>query len=1072
MQYENISFFVSSTFIDMHYERDALHLEVMPRILPIAEKELCSVQLFDLRWGVDTSDLSEMESSEKVLRVCLNGIDRCHPFMIIILGDRYGWIPDTSNISDAMNEHGISEEFYNKSVTELEILYGLILNSNTDCYIYLREINYDQLDPSLTSIYRDNDPVHIEKLKLLKERLRTAYPDRVRNYQPTIDSESGQIVDSGNFADLVTTDIMNVLSLNDNSVNIDWQERELHSITRRMNTDNSDLVYRSSQIRRVLNALSENPLVVLRGTAGSGKTSLLGQLLETLKQDNMLVIPFLCGNSSYSSDLIGMLRYIAYTLENDLGIEHNLTPGESNQSAIDRWQTHLTELCHKSTKPILFLINAYNQLPQSEETSRLLWAPEGLGSAWKCIISALPDTEILRDHADVQLSILTEEERVLILNRQFQKHGKSLDNSVIQHIIKRSSSSNPLYLRLVLARLLMLYRTDFEQINRDSAELGSSMASINHYLTEVISSLPENVDELGLLILNHAAELAAKVVKGSRESLSKSLEFLSVSRYGLRLCDLETAVESTGTKWNALQFEWMRYFLDFCFTEQADGRINFSYNSLRDGILKANKSDINKNHSIIAKTLSQSTTDTSASDAFYHLFSWGADSAPSAEKLFMRTVDHANNTMAGAFRQSMYEFADIDEGRTFIDIFNNLSLTGKWYASVLVSQFADDIPESPTRLKMLMDTSLLCFNYLSNCPPMDELINSINTDISAGTYLRQWEDEAGFNLENSMLRTMLLTIAANAAEPLLGTDAAFKLYADATEEADRAYSLRKQEKRLYIAVNTPAIYVAYIKMADLCLRLEKINEGMDVCVRGIKALYSLSSQSLFSSESFDAPVTILQSLMANLSSANNSNSGDLLERAYNYAELNYQIHSSSESLNSLFYSETSYADYLYKSGEKIKALELFSNALNHINTLSSKYYSISTLLNKCATELTISRFFLDDNRSLSTHYAEIAKKTALEIIQLAPEDPRPRILLARAKTNLSALLLINSLQMQAADMLYQMLDELEPWLEVPCDRMFTEQKSEIMNICSSLLEILDEPDTAALCLEYEKLFNT
>ena len=128
MQRENISFFVSSTFNDMHLERDTLHLEVMPRIAPLAAEKFCSVQLLDLRWGVDTSNLSEKESAEKVLTVCLDGIDKCHPYMLILLGDRYGWIPPEENISDVLTEHSISAELFEKSVTELEIQYGLLLS--------------------------------------------------------------------------------------------------------------------------------------------------------------------------------------------------------------------------------------------------------------------------------------------------------------------------------------------------------------------------------------------------------------------------------------------------------------------------------------------------------------------------------------------------------------------------------------------------------------------------------------------------------------------------------------------------------------------------------------------------------------------------------------------------------------------------------------------------------------------------------------------------------------------------------------------------------------------------------
>ena len=52
----------------------------------------------DLRWGVDTLHLSEEESGKIVLKVCIDAIDRCVPFLVVFLGERYGWIPQKDTI--------------------------------------------------------------------------------------------------------------------------------------------------------------------------------------------------------------------------------------------------------------------------------------------------------------------------------------------------------------------------------------------------------------------------------------------------------------------------------------------------------------------------------------------------------------------------------------------------------------------------------------------------------------------------------------------------------------------------------------------------------------------------------------------------------------------------------------------------------------------------------------------------------------------------------------------------------------------------------------------------------------
>ena len=121
------SIFVSSTFRDMHGERDILHKRVMPELNEYASWYGESVSFCDLRWGVDTEDLESEEGSRKVLSVCLDEIDRCHPYMLVILGERYGWIPEPETMKESIkNRAGVSLEDLEKSVTALEIEYGAL----------------------------------------------------------------------------------------------------------------------------------------------------------------------------------------------------------------------------------------------------------------------------------------------------------------------------------------------------------------------------------------------------------------------------------------------------------------------------------------------------------------------------------------------------------------------------------------------------------------------------------------------------------------------------------------------------------------------------------------------------------------------------------------------------------------------------------------------------------------------------------------------------------------------------------------------------------------------------------
>ena len=1073
MRRDNISFFVSSTFNDMHLERDALHLEVMPRVAPLAARQRCSVQLLDLRWGVDTSRLDEREIARKVLKVCLDGIDNCHPFMIILLGDRYGWIPEQENVSDVIEEHHIDSDFFAKSVTELEIQYGLLMNQEAECFIYFREIDYDRLDPAAVPRYRDDDETRRKKLLRLKETLRAKYPSRIRTYHPQIDPDTGQLRSVSEFTRLVTEDIERILLTNDPVEEMSWQEKEWQAIEQLLSRADQSRIPRAAQTDNLLRAAKEHPLTILTGEAGSGKTMMLCQIERALQAQGCDHIAFFCGRSSYSSSVLSMQQYLAWQMEEKLGAAHIQRPGEVNaQTDTQRWQGYLGELCarwhRKFHKKMIFLIDALDQLPQSEETARFTWAPEGLGSTWLCIASAQPQTRILREYAPVQIGMLSQDERRRIITGQFARYGKSLDHSVTEKIISLPGSENPLYLRLILTRLLMLYRSDFEAINQAGVSVGA-MESINRYLIGILEGLPENAEELGASVMTYAAELSVDVLEGDKESLIHALELIAVSRSGIRLCDLEAAFRLEGYPWNSLQFEWLRYFLDFCFFEQSDGRINFSHDSLRTGLLDTAGTDLRSSHALLARTLSAGRDETALGDAFYHILHGGVELSGLLQNLFTRVADEKNNRLRDLFRQNAYDRADAGSSDTLRAILAHFTPEGLFYAAVMFQVFLDDRPETPERRVMLRDCAGMLREFLANPPSWDTLAAE-----ASGIYLRELEDEEGYALEIRSLLTQMLVIFADAVHTMESPDAALPYYREAVTYADRVYEMRAHSDRWYASF--PAVYIAYSRMADLCMRLTRPEEGIRTCQRGIRALRSLNRQILYTGEDTSAPDVLLQSQMIRLAGMTQDShlKEQVLQTARNAcaeAKIHYEVTPSAEALHTLFQAEAACADLLDDMGETQESLEYYERALLHAESLCAADYSLNSLMNRAAVLLNICVILLRNGSGLAQEYAERAEQAANEASRLSRDDPEGPILCAYARTIQCALLLKNSMSMQAADLCYELLDELEPWLEIRCEPSYTERKRMIMELCAAILDQLDEPDTAALCREYERRFR-
>src|SRR5580704_8959653 len=105
VQWQSRALFVSSTFEDMNVERDHLQQFVFPELEERLRAQRTHLTYVDLRWGAETTSASDREAKEAVvLKVCLSEIDRCRPYFIVLLGERYGWVPPIARVEAAANE--------------------------------------------------------------------------------------------------------------------------------------------------------------------------------------------------------------------------------------------------------------------------------------------------------------------------------------------------------------------------------------------------------------------------------------------------------------------------------------------------------------------------------------------------------------------------------------------------------------------------------------------------------------------------------------------------------------------------------------------------------------------------------------------------------------------------------------------------------------------------------------------------------------------------------------------------------------------------------------------------------
>jgi telomerase protein component 1 len=77
--WKTVRVFISSTFRDMHAERDWLVKRVFPALRERLEKHCVHLVDIDLRWGIT----EEEAQHDQVLDLCLQQTDECRPFVTV-----------------------------------------------------------------------------------------------------------------------------------------------------------------------------------------------------------------------------------------------------------------------------------------------------------------------------------------------------------------------------------------------------------------------------------------------------------------------------------------------------------------------------------------------------------------------------------------------------------------------------------------------------------------------------------------------------------------------------------------------------------------------------------------------------------------------------------------------------------------------------------------------------------------------------------------------------------------------------------------------------------------------------
>ena len=191
MKWEYAKIFISSSFIDMHAERDYLIKKVFPELEEWCEKYKIHLSTVDLRWGVP-----EDAPQDSTIEKCLLNIDETRPFFLCFLAQRRGWIPDFNNdISKETEErYGDIAKYEGRSATEMEIEHAL-LHPLKDFMVNTKDNTPKEYLPTTHSLFFIRDKSSLNDITDAQKRVYT-------NYE-LVDVEKGEFdVETAKFVNL------------------------------------------------------------------------------------------------------------------------------------------------------------------------------------------------------------------------------------------------------------------------------------------------------------------------------------------------------------------------------------------------------------------------------------------------------------------------------------------------------------------------------------------------------------------------------------------------------------------------------------------------------------------------------------------------------------------------------------------------------------------------------------------------------------------------------------------------------------------------------------------------------
>ena len=192
----------------------------------------------------------------------------------------------------------------------------------------------------------------------------------------------------------------------------------------------------------------------------------------------------------------------------------------------------------------------------------------------KVLLTVAESGSSLPDAVQYRIPPLGDEDRKDVIDRVLLNNGKRLSDAVCHVLFQKENSRNPLFLYLAANHLCLMDEEDYNWIG----QFEDFMEGTNRRQSEIVNQFPDDLEQMAAETLRKSS----RVIQSA--AVDRCMDYLSVSRHGLRSMDLEQLLNREGLRFVPLHFSQVIHSMNELYTLRLDGRYDFLHRALREGI--------------------------------------------------------------------------------------------------------------------------------------------------------------------------------------------------------------------------------------------------------------------------------------------------------------------------------------------------------------------------------------------------------------------------------------------------------------------------------------------------------